>query len=805
MLSKSSIDNSLRRETWRWAVSAAALLAAGGLAWGQDAMTGEGEAGQPEQPSAEQPTEQPGEQPDEQITLSGFSGPVDLTALLEFAVDELEINLWVDPSLNGQTVTLNAPITFPKSELLYVLNTILEGNGFAITPSGVPNVYRVRPSGEVGVTFGEDLATTRIVQTPNIRPSALKPMLDSQFGVAAGGAAVPKIAYLDDAGFMVVTGTPTTIRWVESLVSSVLEQRAEERFFRIELTYIGSTAAIEQATRLAGFRVGPIAGQAQPAELSAGTLGNLKERLTVSTQGNALIFRGRPGELAEVEALIELIDVAIELESEKYFTGSQTLAIAELASKQGLGDVVRLSAGTQIEQLVRSRQAQQLGLESRSSMGGAKLVVAEERGWVYYSGTAEQQARFARLVEEFRAEDELSVVEVYKVHHSDVEVVAEIIGALIEGALPAGQSPLLPQGQPGAQRTPSGNQFDPPEPEGEEEEGAFNPGPDVFVIADVDNNQLIVRAPKKQQREFERLIERLDLRRPQVYLEAQIVAVNATEDFRLRFESQLISGQFAFSSLFGLSTGGDSITDPVTVPGGLLGGTAAVIKSQYVPFIIQALQTNVDGRILASPRLLVNDNDTTTIVNVDRFPVSTLSQGANTTLTSFAGEQVEAGTTFTVRPRISSGDYINLEYDIELSSFTGPPPVEGAPPPSRKTSISGGSVTVPGGSTIVVGGLTFENTADTVVKIPFLGDIPLIGLLFRDTQKSTQRTTIYMFITPHILRDPTFRDIAVLTRGPQAEMEIPPDVPALEPVMMRLHTGPVRGDSGTVRRREGER
>ena len=62
-----------------------------------------------------------------------------------------------------------------------------------------------------------------------------------------------------------------------------------------------------------------------------------------------------------------------------------------------------------------------------------------------------------------------------------------------------------------------------------------------------------------------------------------------------------------------------------------------------------------------------------------------------------------------------------------------------------------------------------------------------------------------MFITPHILRDPTFRDIAVLTRGPQAEMEIPPDVPALEPVMMRLHTGPVRGDSGTVRRREGER
>ena len=743
-------------------------------------------------------------QPEEMITLSGFSGPVELTALLNFAVDELDINLWIDPLLSGE-VTLNAPVTFPKSDLLFVLDTILEGYGYAILPVGIPNTYSVGEAKSVKASIGPGLSTTQIIETPNVKPSSLKVMLDAQFP-ATGDGGVIKVSYLDDAGFIVATGTPATIRSLEALVVEVLKKRGEEQFFRIELTHINPSAAIEQATQLLGLTSGTIVGTAPvPAGVST-ALGNLKDRLTVATQGNALVFRGRPGELEEVQNLIEMIDQPSNLPFKRFFTGSETLAIAELASKQGLGDVVRMTTETSgIQGVIRDQlRALQPGGQLPTTMGGSKLVVSEMRGWVYYSGTEAQQERFSALVDEFKAEDELSVVEVYELDHSAAEDIAEIINGLLQGALPASGSPLLAQGQRGAGQLPMTSQFDPPTGEGEGEEGAFNPGPNVFVIADIENNQIIVKAPKKQQREFERLIGRLDLRRPQVYIEAQIVAINATEDFRLRFESQIISGQFGFTSLTGIATAGDALTDPLTIPGGLIGATAGVIKSEYVPIIIHALQQNADGRILASPKLLVNDNETTTIANFDRFPVSTLSQGANSTLTSFQGDSEEAGTTFTVTPRISSGDYINLEYSIELSSFTGPPPVEGAPPPSQVTSINGGSVTVPGGRTIVVGGLSFENTSDAVVKIPFFGDLPFIGALFRDTQKSTQVTTIYVFITPRIMRDDEFGDLRILTRGPQAEMELAPDVPALKPVMMRLQGIPVKGDSGTGRRREGE-
>jgi type II secretory pathway component GspD/PulD (secretin) len=792
------------------AVRALALVAACGGTWGAAL----GQVDDLSAPATTTPAAQPidpAAQPDETITLSGFSGPVELKALLDFAVDELQINLWIDPNLAGQ-VTLNAPVTFPKSDLLFVLDTILEGYGYSILPAGIPNTYTVRPSSSVKASIGPGLSTTQIIETPNVKPSSLKVMLDAQFGGGAGtgdgGGGSVKVSYLDDAGFIVATGTPASVRSLQSLVNAVLEKRGEEQFFRIELTHINPTTAIEQATQLLGLAsntLTPNPNQPAPTGLSP-ALANLKDRLRVGTQGNALVFRGRPGELEEVQNLIEMIDQPSSLPFKRFFTGSETLAIAELASKQGLGDVVRLTGGLEQQQGAIQQQLQNLqrGLgQQPTSMGGSKLVVAEQRGWVYYFGTEAQQERLAQLVDEFKAKDELSVVDVYKLHHSDAEEVADIINGLLEGALPQAGSPLLAQGQRGPNQQPLPSQFTPPEGEGEGEENGFNPGQGVFVIADVANNQIIVRAPRKQQREFERLIGRLDLRRPQVYLEAQIVAINATEDYRLRFESQIVTGQFGFSSLFGAATAGDTLTDPLTVPGGLLGATAGLIKSEYVPLIIHALQQDADGRILASPKLLVNDNDETTIVNVDRFPTSTLSQTANSTLTSFSGEQAEAGTTFTVLPRISSGDYINLEYSIELSAFTGPPPFDGAPPPSQVTNIDDGSVTVPGGATIVVGGLSFENISDTIVKIPLLGDIPLIGHLFRDTQRSTQVTTIYVFITPRIMRDAAFRDITILTQGPQAEMQLAPDVPSLEPVMMRLQVTPTAGDSGTVRRREG--
>ena len=134
-------------------------------------------------------------------------------------------------------------------------------------------------------------------------------------------------------------------------------------------------------------------------------------------------------------------------------------------------------------------------------------------------------------------------------------------------------------------------------------------GEDVFVIADEPNNQVVVKAPLKLQPQIKRLIDKLDLRRPQVYIEAQIIAITDSQNFRLAVEAQAIIGQWAYNTNFGLSTFGTdgSLDDTKDVLTNLAGLTTALIRSKYVPFVVNALQNNT-GRDVATPQVLVDDN-----------------------------------------------------------------------------------------------------------------------------------------------------------------------------------------------------
>jgi len=86
-----------------------------------------------------------------------------------------------------------------------------------------------------------------------------------------------------------------------------------------------------------------------------------------------------------------------------------------------------------------------------------------------------------------------------------------------------------------------------------------------------------------------------------------------------------------------------------------------------------------------------------------------------------------------------------------------------------------------------VGGIKFDNTGKTTARIPLLGDIPLLGAAFGSTNTTKSTSTLYVFITPRIMTDPNFYDLKLLTRGPQAEMELPADVPELSPSVIRLN------------------
>ncbi|MED5330023.1 MAG: type II and III secretion system protein, partial [Planctomycetota bacterium] len=117
-------------------------------------------------------------------------------------------------------------------------------------------------------------------------------------------------------------------------------------------------------------------------------------------------------------------------------------------------------------------------------------------------------------------------------------------------------------------------------------------------------------------------------------------------------------------------------------------------------------------------------------------------------------EQVTAGITLTVSPTISAGNYLKLNVEVEVSSFTpaaGTSSTGASPPPDKSTRLVNTPVTIPDGHTVVLGGLISEDNQTTEKKTPWLADLPGIGWMFRANEDTNQNTYLYIFITPHII------------------------------------------------------
>lgn len=750
-------------------------------------------------------TQNDSEQDDQFVTLDAFSEGVELNALIEYLVNALEINVSVDPSLSG-TVMLNAPLRVRKDDLLELVNSLLEQHGFGMTrtPSGFYNVLRIENLPSTLTDSAGPLATTRIIPTPNIVPSILKETIEAAMrgrGTTGSGGGV-RVTYLDDLGVIVATDTPGNIRAIENLIAEIARERAKVAFTRLELRHLSAPVARERAIALVGQETstGGTRQFVDPNNPQGATrfLDNLSSRLSVDPLGNALIFRGRPDEVEQIRSLLNVIDATSTLAAKRYFTGSATNQIADFAKQRGLGEVTKIQTGptdpfqNQMQFQIDPNTGQLL--QNSRTVGGTVIVADEYRGQIVYFATPEQQAQLEQLIKQFDTEGERIVIREYKLHHANAETVAEILLGLLQSSTPAADSPLLNTGT-GQFRQNQANRnrnFQRPESQGTEGEGTSLDSDNAFVIADIDNNQVLVKAPFAQQSDFAKIISKLDLRRPQVYIEAKIVSLTTSDSLRLAFETQLINANGTggvVNTNFGLSTfpTGSGLNDPKTVSTALGGLTAAIIKSDQVPIIITALQNVAETRILSNPQLLVNDNEEAEIASIRQEPTTTTSLGGGGTgsrdVTSFGGYE-DAGTTLTVTPRISEGGYLRLEYAVQLSAFDGTGS-EGIPPPRIENNVRS-SASLPTDFTIVVGGIEVDTKRKTVVKVPLLGDIPLVGHLFRDTNKNNASTRLYVFITPRIMRDETFADLRLLTRGPYQVSELEEELPGFEPSVIPL-------------------
>ncbi|MFH1831019.1 MAG: type II secretion system secretin GspD [Pseudomonadota bacterium] len=298
----------------------------------------------------------------------------------------------------------------------------------------------------------------------------------------------------------------------------------------------------------------------------------------------------------------------------------------------------------------------------------------------------------------------------------------------------------------------------------------------INIGADDSTNALIITASAKDYRTLvDELISKLDIPRRQVYLEAIVMELEvfnrnqagasgyagAGSGSILGFGSTNFSD---FSSVSGLFDPTSFFSTPGLL-GGLLsrsnitidvpstgGGTTTLTIPSFAAFL-NFLSTYRDANIVSTPNLMTLDNQKASIEVTRIQYANKTTQSGTTGFQTVEPYPLEAGLTLEITPQISEGDSVRLEIHHKLSNFTGDPGPTGAAPQTKREITT--TVMAMDGQTVVLGGLMEDVVTHDKSKIPILGDIPILGWLFRSTRSSNSKSNLLVFITPHVLRDPT--------------------------------------------------
>ena len=291
-----------------------------------------------------------------------------------------------------------------------------------------------------------------------------------------------------------------------------------------------------------------------------------------------------------------------------------------------------------------------------------------------------------------------------------------------------------------------------------------------FIQADATNNALIITAPEAIYNNLRRVIDMLDKRRAQVLVEALIVELTSDRASELGVQ-WLAGGNTASKNTSVIAntnfgTGGKSITGIIegmakakqTGTLGLAPGLNLGIFSNPagMGMLVRALENDANANILSTPNLMTLDNEEAKIVigsNVPFISGQYAATGNSVTATPFQTyDRKDVGLTLKIKPQISEGGLVRLQIYQEASSVQDNTLSNAAGPSTNKRSIET-AVAVDDGATIVIGGLIQDNFGMGEDKIPLLGDLPLIGNLFRYETRKRAKTNLMVFLRPQIIRD----------------------------------------------------
>ena len=304
------------------------------------------------------------------------------------------------------------------------------------------------------------------------------------------------------------------------------------------------------------------------------------------------------------------------------------------------------------------------------------------------------------------------------------------------------------------------------------------------IQADPTTNSLIITAPEPQYRQLRAVIDKLDGRRAQVLVESLIVEVTASKlaEFGIQWQSALggkgdgmvgaigtnsaVSGGNILGLAAGIATG--SPTALSALGGGLNIALAPRVNGQYyLGALANFLQNSGDANVLSTPNLMTLDNEEAKIVIGNNVPFVTGSY-ANTTGNNSVNpfttvERKDVGLMLRVRPQINENGTVKMAIYQEVSKIDGNTVKDVNGPTTSKRSIES-NVLVEDGSIIVLGGLLEDSYQQAEDKVPLMGDIPVLGNLFRSENRSRKKTNLMVFLRPVVVRDAAASDALMLDR-----------------------------------------
>lgn len=455
---------------------------------------------------------------------------------------------------------------------------------------------------------------------------------------------------------------------------------------------------------------------------------------------NQLLVKATQDQHARIREFLSHIDVSPEDLRTLRGYEIQYVDAEEVRTKLEELDIIGVGPGTSARITTTRSGAKRSPSTSTTSAAEVlvekpQVVAIESTNSLLINATAEQHARIATIINyvDSKMPEEEITYKIYPLENSSPAHVENLLEQLIQETVKDKEGKI---------------------------EKVIERQEQITIVPDPNTFSLIVYASGKNQEWIGNLIKSLDKRRPQVLIDVTLVEITRTDTFEYDLNlvanaKEAVIGNIGINPLHEIDKrsrieGGFNLRDQEGNP---TGQTKAFYSDDKVQALLTAIKRKNYGRVLAKPKILVDDGQEGEISTTDettyvRESIQVPNQGAPITTRDF--EPIEAKIQLQITPHISEGDLLRLDVHLSREDF-GTRPTEGAPPDKATSEITT-TVFVPDNHTVILGGLVKLNQSKGVSKVPILGDIPLIGGLFRSVDNSDVERKLYVFLKANIVR-----------------------------------------------------